>query len=150
MRDTKKPVRIAVFTCLSGNIVHNGSTINFYDEKKKVGVTDTVFGILGRQRETPWEERPQDAFIRRSFIDIEIIAKTGSEASKDVIDEIGELVTLRLFPSPTTTNIIEPSLMQFGEWIVESAETDNISITETETILINRITLSTIVTQQYV
>lgn len=148
MRNTKKPFRLAVFTCLNGNIVYNGNTIKVYDEKRKVGDTDTIFILLSQQTETP--EHTSDAFIRRSTIDIDIINKSGSEVSKDGIDDIEELIMDRIWPTPTTTGLIDPSLFQIQELTVDRSASQNVSLSETESILVNTITISAIFTQQYV
>lgn len=143
MRDTCKPYRLAVFNCLNGNL--NG--INVYDEKKKVAATDTVFVILSTQQETPTDLN-DCAFITRSSIDIEIVCKTGFEVTKDTIDDVANLILKLITPTVQTSGLTTPSGFQFEIPVCTRTLTRNVSITDSESVLVKILTFTTdIVTQ---
>lgn len=128
MKDTSKPFRIAIATALQGNI-----GANLYDEKRWVQQTDTLFVILSTQQQIPSNEN-DCTWISRSSIDIEIIQKTGSEASKNDIDDVSNAICGLLVPAPFTTTITSSNL-QFCNARVDSIISRNLAISETETIL---------------
>lgn len=143
MRDTCKQLRLSVFNCLNGNL--NGR--NIYDEKKKVGATDTMFVILSTQQESPIQDN-DSTWISTSSIDIEIIAKTDSETSKDDIDELANLILSLVFPTRSTCALIAPSNLEFQNAVCSRTITRNISLSETESILSKIITFTTTIVQQ--
>lgn len=143
MRDTCKPYRLAMFNCLTGNL----GGINVYDEKRKVADTNTTFVLLSTQQETPTEENDCN-FITRSSIDIEIISKTGSEVSKDTIDDLANLILQLVIPSVATSGLTAPSGYQFHIPVCDRSISRNISISETESILSKILTFTTVIVQQ--
>lgn len=143
MRDTCKPYRLAIYNCLNGNL----GGIKVYDEKKKVGATDTLFVLLSTQQETPIEEN-DCAFISKSSIDIEIVQKTGFEVTKDTIDDLANIILTLVIPDTQSSCLTAPSGFQFLIPTVTRTLTRNVSITDSESILVKIITITTqIVTQ---
>lgn len=130
MRDTSKQLRLSVFNCLSGNL----GGVPVYDEKKKVSTTDSTFILLSTQQETPSDQN-DCTWICRSSIDIEIIQKSGSEVSKDTIDDLSNTVLTLLLPTPGTTGLSPAYNLQFQNGFCESVISRNISLSETESIL---------------
>ena len=154
MRDTAKQLRQAVYQCMAGQIGYPDPTypedtilLKFYDEKKLVSVTEKIFALLSTQQETLTDEN-DCTWITRSSIDIEIYHKTGSEVSKDVIDDLSNAILVRLMPTPQTTNIIDPSNLQFCNHKVDSIISRNISLSETESVLEKIIRFSVQIIQQ--
>lgn len=142
MRDTAKQLRQAIFTCLNGVI-----SVPIYDEKKLVSSSVKTFVLLSTQQEILTEEN-DCTWITRSSIDIEIYHKTGSEVSKDLIDDLSNAILVRLMPTPQTTNIIDPSNLQFCNHKVDSIISRNISLSETESVLEKIIRFSVQIIQQ--
>lgn len=142
MRDVCKQHRIATFTALNGNL----GGINLYDEKKKVGQTDTLFVVFSTQQQTPTDDN-DCTWISRNTLDIEIIQKSGSEVSKDVVDDLSNLILSILLPTPGVTNITSGNL-QFGYARAESIISRNLSISDTESIIQKIIRFSVTIVQQ--
>lgn len=129
MRDLSKPFRLAVFSALNGNT----GGVPIYDEKRLVSATDTTFIILSTQQQTPRDET-DCTWVSNSSIDIEIYNKTGSEVSKDTIDDVSNTILGVLLPTVGVTGITSGGI-QFGYAYAESIISRNISISETESIL---------------
>jgi hypothetical protein len=134
LRGTGKILRNAIYNLLTGAITYDSTTVKVYDEKKKVGDSDQVFILLSTQQETPTEDN-DSAFITRSSIDIEVIAKTEFEVSKDVIDDIGDDIIDLIKPTVITDGYTVPSGYQFQNGKIESSITMTLQITETQSIL---------------
>lgn len=143
MRDTKKQLRLAVFSCLSGNL----GGVSVYDEKRKVTATDNTFVILSTQQETPSNEN-DCSWISRSSIDIEIYQKTGSEVSKDTIDDLSNTVLTLLMPTISTSGLTAPANLQFCNPFCESNLTRNLSLSETESVLLGVVRFVITIIQQ--
>lgn len=142
MRDTKKQLRAAVFTTLNGAI-----SVPVYDEKKKVSATDTLFVILSTQQETPTEDN-DCTWIKKSSIDLVVYQKTGSEVSKDDIDDVANEILLILLPSVGISGAAAPSGLQFSLAYCESNISRDLSISETESIVANIVRFVVTITQQ--
>ncbi len=143
MRDTKKPLRLAVFNCLNGNT--GGVPVS--DEKRLVSNTANLFIILSTQQETPVEEN-DCTWINRSAIDIEIYQKTGSEVSKDTIDDTSNIILTLLMPTRQVMGITEPSGLQFANPFCESNITRNLSLSDTESVLVGVVRFVVTIIQQ--
>ena len=143
MRDTCKPYRIAMFNLLNGNL----GGINVYDEKKKVGAADKVFVLLSTQQETQVEEN-DCSWITRSSIDLEIVAKSGSEVTKDTVDDLANLIIGLVLPTIQTSGLTAPSGFQFSGLVLEKTISRNISLSETESILTKILTFVTQIIEQ--
>jgi len=143
MRDTSKPYRISLFDLLNGAL----GGVKVYDEKKKVGAADSVFVLLSTQQETPTEEN-DCTWINRSSIDVEIIAKTGSEVTKDTVDDLANTILGLVFPTRQTIGVTVPSGLEFQNMRMEKIISRNISLSETESILSKIITFTTDIVQQ--
>lgn len=140
MRDVSLPYRHAVFAVLSG------ISVPVYDEKRKVTDTDPLFVLLSTQQQIPSDDN-DCTWISRSSIDIEIQQRTGSEVSKDDIDNLSNEILGLLIPTPWNTPLTSPNL-QFQNAFAESIISRNASITETDTIIIKVIRFVCTVTQQ--
>lgn len=142
MRDVSKPYRLAVFALLNGNV----PGWKTYDEKRKVSDTDVQYMLLSTQQQTPGDDN-DCAWISQCGIDIEITQRTGSEVSKDDIDDASNAVCQILVPTPWNTPLTSGGLM-FQNAFIESIISRNVSISETETIIVKVLRFVCTVTQQ--
>ena len=143
MRDTSKQIRDAVYACLNGNL----GGVPVYDEKRLVSSTATSYVLLSTQQETPTEEN-DCTWITKSSIDIEVVQRTGSEVSKNTIDELSNSILTLLVPTRGTSGLTEPSLLQFANPYCESIISRNVSLSETESVLVKVIRFVVTVIQQ--
>lgn len=145
MRDTQKILRAAVYNALNGT-VNVGGVIPVYDEKRPSTSTASVYILLSTQQET--SNDTQDAFITISSIDIEICQDTGSEVSKDTIDDISNEVLVILMPTRENSGLVSPSNMQILN-LDRRTITRAFEISPTQSILRKIITLSATIVQQF-
>jgi hypothetical protein len=134
MKDTKKILRTAIFNALGG-LTYSGSSVPVYDEKQKTGQTNNLYVLLGTQQETDVESN-DSTWITKSSIDIEIVHKTGSEVSKDVIDTTYENMMEILIPTPQTVGLTIPAGFQFLNATRDMSLTQSVEITATESVLV--------------
>lgn len=138
MKDTKKPLRNAIKTALSG-LTYSAVSVPVYDEKVKGGETPSKFVILGTQQENEADSHNDENFHTLSSIELEVYDKTATECSKDAIDDICSSILQTLIPTPNKTDIIL-SGFQVRNARRESCVT-YISIDQNETIVYERIRL---------
>lgn len=130
MRDLSKPYRLAVAAAIAG------ISVPVYDEKRWVQSTEQQFVILSTQQQTPSPGNENDCtWISQCGIDIEIYDKTGSEVSKDTMDDIANEILTILLPAPFQTPLTSGNL-QFTNAYCESIISRNLSISETESVLV--------------
>jgi len=142
LRDNSKALRVAIFTALTGNT----GGITMYDEKRKVSATDSTFILFTTQQQTP-DENNDCTWISKNSIDIEIVNKTGSEVSKNTIDDISDQILQTLLPSVGTTNLTAGNL-QFGYAYCESILSRNLSFSEIESVMVKVIRFVVQITTQ--
>lgn len=147
MKDTKKILRHAVFNALDGQITYNSVAVPVVDEKIRNSAPSDLFIVLSTQTETAIE-RNSSAFMTNSSIDIDIVQKTGTEVSKDAIDDVCEDMLEIIFPAISSIGLTVPSGFQFQEWYRESCSTSLVVISETQSILVSRVRLTFIIVQQ--
>lgn len=147
MKDTKKILRHAIFAALNGNVTYDTANVPVVDEKLRTGSTETRYIVLGSQQEVP-VDRNSSAWIKQSSIDVEVIERTGTEVSKDAVNDIGEDITEILLPTITTIGITVPSGFQFQEAFLESSATQTVVLDNTESIVVERLRFTFIITQQ--
>lgn len=142
MRDACKQHRQATAEALSGNT----GGIPVYDEKRWVQDTDSTYVLLSTQQQTPIQEN-DCTWISLNSLDIEIYQRTGSEVSKDEIDDIANTVLGILIPTPGVCPLTAGNL-QFGYAQAESIISRNMSLSETESIVVKVIRFTVQITQQ--
>jgi hypothetical protein len=143
MKDTQKPLRMAMFNLLSGAIAYDGNTVGVYDEMND---NDDVYILLSTQQET--FDETSDTFITRSTINLEVVAKTGTTVSKDVLDDISDDIYTLLRPTTSTTGLVNPSGFQIHNVFRESATTQVLQVSPTQSILRKLITIVVTITEQ--
>jgi len=146
MKDTQRPLRMAIYGVVGDNILYQGQPVKLYDEKKKVGRTDKVYMLFGTQQST--RDRTSDCWITDERIDIEIIQRSEFEATKDFIDDISDQLYQLLMPDPINDSLPDPSLMLIQNFELEQALTRSIQLSDTETIVEKIVTFSCKVIQQ--
>lgn len=129
MRDVSKQVRLAFYNCLNGNIA-----VPIYDEKQKVDQSASLFALLSTQQQFPIEEN-DSTWISKNTIDIELLQKSGSEVSKDDVDDLSNTIIELVIPTSQTTGLINPVNLQFTYVTYELITSRNLSISETESII---------------
>ena len=129
-KDTMKPLRHAVFNLLDGELSYDSTTVNVYDEMND---SDDIYVLLSTQQET--FDETSDCFITRSSIAIEVVAKTGTAVSKDIIDDVSDQIYQLLRPSMATTGLANPSGFLIQNVQRENALTQVLQITPTQSVL---------------
>ena len=147
MKDTKKILRHAIFNALDGQITYNSVAVPVVDEKIRNSAPSDLFIVLSTQSESP-VERNSSSFNTLSSIDIDIVQKTGTEVSKDGIDDVYEDMLEIIFPSISTLGLTAPSGFQFQEGFRDSCSTSIVATSETQSILVSRVRLTFIIVQQ--
>lgn len=147
MKDTKKILRQAVYDAINGNVLVNSLPVVVREEKLASSEQPSIYIILSTQQENTIE-RNGSSFITQSSIDIEITHQQGSEANKDVIDDVYEQILNIVFPTPTTIGLTVPSDFQFQEGFRESCITQSVSISPTETIVQEKFRLVFIINEK--
>jgi len=143
LRDLSKPFRLAVFSVLNGNT----GGVPIYDEKRLVSATDSTFILLSTQQQTPVDEN-DCTWVSKLSIDIEVYNKTGSEVSKDTIDDVSNTILGLLLPSVGVSPVAAGGI-QFTYAFAESIFSRNVSLSETESVLQKVIRFSVMGVQQY-
>jgi len=146
MRDTKKILRYAIYNALSGNVSYNSANVPVYDEKKKVSSTDNIYILLSTQQET--SDNTFSAFMNNSSIDLEVYHKTGSEVSKDIMDDVSNTILEVIFPTPSTVGITQPSGFEIMNLEMASSITRTLEVSETQSILRTIIKITAQIIQQ--
>lgn len=147
MRDTGKIFRQVIYQALNGNITYNSVQVPLFDEKRSVTSTANLFILFGTQREVANDT--DDAFMTNVYLDLEIHYKTGSEISKDALDDVANSILTILFPTAWSFAIVQPSLMQIQNLRRESSITRTIELSPTESVVRKIITLKAIAIQQF-
>lgn len=146
-KDTMKPFRNAINSVLSGAITYKGSVVPFTDSKTKTGQQARLYGIYGTQRE--FDTTQTDCTWEcKSSIEILLVNDTGSETSKDPLDEISDDIYDLLLNLPGSNNLPAQSGFQITYLKRESAVSGLIQISPTETQLQKLITLTATIIQQ--
>lgn len=144
MIDTMKPLRKATYDILYSHVVYKAATIRLYDEKVFHGEIPDIYMLLSTQRERDVTE--QDCYWQtQSSIDILFIRKTGSEVSKDVIDDISNIALPLLLNLPGHDNFGAQSGLQILEVKRESASSGNVQISPTQSELQKIVTLTALI-----
>lgn len=146
MRDTQRPFRMAIHSVINGNATYNGQPVYFYDEKKKVGLTDRVYGLYTTQQTT--RDHTSDCWITDELITLELLHKSGFEVTKDFVDDVSDQLYQLLMPTRINDALPDPSLMLIQNFELEEALTRSVEITDTETIVSKLITFSCKIIQQ--
>lgn len=147
MKDTKKEIRNGIYTSLNGIVEYDNAAVPIYEEMVPSNVSPDLFILLKGQQETT-EENNDNSFITKSSIDIEITQKTGSNVSKDVVDDVYNAVMEILLPTPSSIGFTIDAAFQLQNGFRESCATDTVAVTETETVITERIRLSFTITQK--
>jgi hypothetical protein len=141
MKTTKKVLRKVVYDAISG------ISVPVFDEKRSVSSTANFYVLLSTQQEV--NSNSDDAFITLSSIDIEIVKKTGSEVSKDPVDDVEDEILSILHPLPQTDGIGSYSGMQIVNFRRDRSITRTLEISATESIVRTITTITAQIVQQF-
>lgn len=134
MRDSMKPLRLGIFAVIDGQITYNATPVPVYDEKIYTSESPDLYILLSTQQETPAGDQNDCMFIRDSFIDIEIIRRTGSEVSKDAIDDVSDQLYQLLLPSQGGAGFTV-SGFQVSDPRLVTANSQNVTLSQTQSVL---------------
>lgn len=146
MKDTMKPFRKSIYDVLSGNVIYNSAIVSIYDEKVFTGEIPNIYILLGTQREQDITQT-DCAFETNSSIEILIISRTKSEASKDALDDISNTILELLLNLPGSDNLVEQAGFTMINLRRESAVCGLLQLSPNETILQKQINLTVTITQ---
>lgn len=141
MKDPDKILRHAIFNILNGSV-----SKGVYDEKRPSTSTSNMYVLLSTQQQV--ENDTSDAFMTDCTIDIEVCQMTGSEVSKDEIDDLAEEVMEILFPTAWTDEL-SASGVQIQNLRRIRSITRALEISPTESILRKILTIQAIIVQQF-
>lgn len=131
MKDTMKPFRKAIYDCLNTAVLYKSTSVPIYDEKVYMGAAPDIYILLSTQREQ--DATDQDCYWQTtSSIDILIISKSGSEVSKDVIDDISQRIYDLLLTLPGSDLLAVQSDFQIMNLKRLSAVSGKVQISPTE------------------
>jgi hypothetical protein len=147
LRDTGKIFRKAIYDALNGKITYSGSNVPIYDEKKKAGDGTGLYVLFSTEQQTP--DNTFDTFMTESTLDLEICHKTDLEVSKDVQDDVANVILEILFPTPVTVGITDPSGFQIQNFSFAGSITRAFMISPSESILRKFIKLKATIVQQF-
>lgn len=146
MRNTQKPFRLVIFNALNGHITYGGNPVHFFDERKTASEQADIYVTFGSQSERVIEEN-DSCFITQSTIKLAVVAKSFSEISKDIINDISDSILLLLLPNTQTNGFTDPSGMQIQNIKLLDSET-GIIFQSTNFTLTQTITLTAQIVQQ--
>lgn len=109
MKDINKPIRLAFFDLLNGNLNYDGENVPVSDEK--LNETANYYVLLTNQSSTPDETK--QSFDREASITIDIVTKTPDSVTKDIADDIAHQILTLLRPTPNTHALPTPATWQF-------------------------------------
>jgi hypothetical protein len=142
MKNTKKVLRKVIYDALNGVI-----SVPVFDEKKLSTSLANAYVLLSTQQEV--NDNSQDSFMTLSSIDIEIYKKTGSEVSKDSVDDIEDEILAILHPLPATDGISTYSGFQVVNFRRDRSITRVVELSATESIVRTITTITATIVQQF-
>lgn len=141
MKDTCKSLRKVVYDATNTFVVYKSLPVPVVDEKVFTGQIPDLYILLGRQTETDISD-DDCTYKTRSTIEVWIISKTGSEVSKDVIDDISQQILDLLIPLPPFDNFVQPAGLEIEYLRRQSSVEGQVQITPTQSELQKVITLT--------
>lgn len=103
MIDTKKLIRQAYFAALNGSLSYNGVNVPVSDDMLPAGSSATIYVILASQSMS--KENTQQSWGGVEMIDLDIVYKAQTRASKEPLDDVAGQILAILFPSPGQTSL---------------------------------------------
>lgn len=147
MRDTTEVLANAVYGALNGNVSYNSHNVPVYDEKKRVNSTESLYILFSTQQEMP-PDGVQGVFINDTFLDMEIVHKTQSEITKTILSRVANSILEKLFPTPNSVGIQQPSGFQIMNFEFAGSITRTVQISDTESIVRKFIKVKATIVQQ--
>lgn len=141
--DRETSIRKAYYDTLNGNITYNGKTISIVDMLLKDNMKDDIFIVLFGQSSKYNNEGNNKIQSWNSLIEISVIHKQSSSATRDVVDAIGEQIENLISPDTKTTGLLQPSGWQILNPYVDAVDyLKGIESTATQIVLYKSITFS--------
>lgn len=147
MKDTMRPFRKAVYDCLNGVVLYKSAVVPVKDEKVPTGSQPNIYILLSTQKEQDATETDCD-WQTKSSIDILIITKSGSEVSKDAIDDISQRIYDLVLTLQGGSLLAAQSGFQILYLRRESAASGNVQISPTQSELQKIVSLTAYIFHQ--
>jgi hypothetical protein len=142
-----KPFRKAIFDVLNGNVSYASSVVPLYDKKVRTGETPQIYMYFGSQSEL-YATDQDCAWQTKSTLNLVFVAKSGSEVSQDVLDDISDSALTLLINLPGHDNLGAQNGFQILEVRMESAAAGEVQISPTETELQKVVSLTAYIFHQ--
>lgn len=111
MIDVKLGVRTAFFQALNGNLTYNSVPVPVSDDIKPFGSTSPIYVILASQSGA--EKNTFSGWASDENIDLDIIFKASTQASKQPLDLVAAQILNLICPSVTASGLAPQPGMQF-------------------------------------
>lgn len=111
MIDVKLGVRKAFYEALNGNLLYNAVQVPVSDDIKPTGNTSPIYVILATQ--TGAEKNTFSGWASDETIDLDIIFKASTQASKQPLDLVAAMIIEIICPTITTSGLPAQPGMQF-------------------------------------
>ena len=132
--DREKAIRTAYLTALQGNITYDSSPVKIFDQKFEPNANDSNYILISNQ--SSQDQGNFTSFRWTTTIALQIVSKTQSATSTDVVDDIGQLIEGIIFPGdPSVNGLIQQDGWQILNVSLESVNYSQLQITETNTVI---------------
>jgi hypothetical protein len=144
--DREKAIRAAFFTPLDGNLNYSGSEVKIFDQKFEPNANSTNYVLISNQ--SSQDQGNFNCFRWTSRITLQVISKTQSSVSSDVVDDIGEQIENIIFPgNPSQNGLTQQTGWQILNVALESVNYTSIQITDTNSVITKILTFSLTITK---
>lgn len=133
MKDTHKPLRKAYYQLLKDVLVYDNTTIPVCDEKQKQGQDNSTCVILSTVSSNP--TNTFNGFSREATIVLDIVCKTPSAVSKDIVDSIAEQILELVIPTPATNGLPAQNGFQILNVVLDNDRYLNFSVSDTQSVM---------------
>ena len=138
MKDINKPVRLAFWNLLNGNLEYEGNNVPVSDEILTEDANYYV--LLTNQTSTPDETKT--SFDAEATMTVDIITKTYQSVTKDIADDIADQILTLLRPTPNTHALPTPANWQFLNLRKTGDQYLSLNVTPTSSIIRRVMTFS--------
>lgn len=144
--DREKAIRAAFYTPLNGNLSYESSEVKIFDQKFEPNANTTNYVLISNQ--SSQDSGNFSCFRYTSRITFQIVSKTQSSVSSDVVDDIGEQIENIILPgSPAQNGLTQQSGWQILNVAIESVNYTTFQLTDTNSTITKLITFSLTITK---
>lgn len=144
--DREKAIRLAYFEALDGNLTYESSQVQVFDNKFEPVANSSTYVLFSNQ--SSQDQGNFSSFRWTSRITLQIVSKTQSAVSSDVVDDVGEQIEAIIFPGePKTNGLIQQSGWQIINVSLDSANYTTLELSPTNTVITKLLTFSQTITK---